>query len=210
MSRTKEIKLAPLNEGDLNIITDGQFVDSYGNVVKHGDRIIIEHNYNYQHHNNREALVEWNPSRGMYNYVFIDDTRFKSIEDFYGIHSFKLIVRHENLSESISIENNSINNKKTDIDHYTVMLSLFSQFGWIVKTGDEQKNGSSADIYAEHNDEDGKYTMRIDDGNCHNELRDAVYHIYATGGKVFEGRIGIPEDFMVVMRVLGFNKTKLE
>lgn len=91
MSRTKEVKLAPLNEGDLNIVTDGQFVDSYGNVVKHGDRIIIEHNYNYQHHNNREALVEWNPSKGMYNYVFIDDTRFKSREDFYGIHSFKLI-----------------------------------------------------------------------------------------------------------------------
>lgn len=88
-----------------------------------------------------------------------------------------------------------------------VMLSLFSQFGWVVKTGDEQKNGSCADIYAEHDDEDGKYTMRIDDGNCHNELYDAVYHIYATGGKIFEGRIGTAEDFIVVMRVLGFEKT---
>jgi hypothetical protein len=88
-----------------------------------------------------------------------------------------------------------------------VMLSLFSQFGWIVKTGDKKKKGSCADIYAEHDDEDYKYTMLIDDGNCHNELYNAVYHIYATGGKIFEGRIGTPEDFIVVMRVLGFEKT---
>ena len=87
-----------------------------------------------------------------------------------------------------------------------VMFDLFSQFGWTVKTGSEQKSGSCADIYAEHDDEYGGYTMRIDDGNCHNELNDAVYHIYATGGKVFEGRIGTPEDFIVVMRVLGFEK----
>lgn len=91
MGRTKEIKLAPLTIDDLESVTDGQFKDTYGNVVKHGDKILIEHNYNYQHFNNREALVEWNPQKGMYNYVFIDDTRFKSRNDFYGVYSFKLI-----------------------------------------------------------------------------------------------------------------------
>jgi hypothetical protein len=54
-------------------------------------------------------------------------------------------------------------NQEQSIDQTDVMFSLFSQFGWIVKTGDEQKNGSSADIYVEHSDEDGqwfnKYTM---------------------------------------------------
>lgn len=90
-----------------------------------------------------------------------------------------------------------------------VMLSLFSQFGWGIKTGKEQIYGSCADIYAEINGEDGKYFFIIDDGNCHNELADAVYHIYAytLDGKIFEGRIGTPEDFIVVMRVLGFEKT---
>lgn len=72
----------------------------------------------------------------------------------------------------------------------------------------EQKRGSVADIYAEANDEDGKYIMVIDDGNCHNELSDAVYHIYAYDltNKIFEGRIGNPDDFSVVMKVLGFEK----
>ncbi len=90
------------------------------------------------------------------------------------------------------------------------MLNLFSQFGWVIKTGDEQKSGSSADIYLEH--EGYKCTMLIDDGNCHNELSDAVYHIYvyAVGGKIFEGRIGNANDFEVVMRVLGFDKTMIE
>jgi hypothetical protein len=90
----------------------------------------------------------------------------------------------------------------------TDMFTLFSQFVWEIKTGNEKKSGSVADIYAEHCDEDGKYTMIIDDGNCQGELNDALYHIYAPGGKIFEGRIGTPEDFTVVMRVLGFEKQK--
>lgn len=47
-----------------------------------------------------------------------------------------------------------------------VMLDLFSQFDWVVKTGDEQKSGSSADIYAEHIDEFDKYMMDIVIMNC--------------------------------------------
>jgi len=91
MSRTASLKIEPLNESDLSKVTDGQFVDSYGSVVKHGDVIKIEHHYSYSHQENKEAIVEWNPSKGMYNYVLIDDTRFKSREDFYGVHSFKKI-----------------------------------------------------------------------------------------------------------------------
>ena len=90
-----------------------------------------------------------------------------------------------------------------------VMFSLFSQFGWKIKTGKEQKLGSCADIYAEQEKEFCHYFMRIDDGNCHNTLNDAVYHIYVHNfaGKIFEGRIGNASDFEVVMRVLGFEKT---
>lgn len=90
-----------------------------------------------------------------------------------------------------------------------VMFSLFSQFGWEIKTGKEQKLGSCADIYAEQTNEFCDYFMRIDDGNCHNVLSDAVYHIYVHDfkGKIFEGRIGNASDFEVVMRVLGFEKT---
>ena len=99
------------------------------------------------------------------------------------------------------------------LQHVFDMFTLFSQFGWEIKTGNEQKKGSVADIYAEHSlipygDENGKYIMIIDDGYCHGELNDALYHIYAPGGKIFEGRIGTPEDFTVVMRVLGFEKQK--
>lgn len=90
-----------------------------------------------------------------------------------------------------------------------VMFSLFSQFGWEIKKGKEQKLGSSADIYAEQTSEFCDYFMRIDDGNCHNALNDAVYHVYVHDfkGKIFEGRIKTEDEFIVVMRVLGFEKT---
>lgn len=99
MSRkNKNIKVEPLNQNDLAKVTDGQFKDSYDNIVKHGDTIIVEHHYSFSHLANKEALVEWNPKTGMYNFVLIDDTRFKSREDFYGVHSFKLI--HNQISNS--------------------------------------------------------------------------------------------------------------
>lgn len=86
------------------------------------------------------------------------------------------------------------------------MIKLFLDYGWEIKTGTEQAYGSPSDIYAEHNDEDGDYRMSVDDGNCHNALDDAVYHIYAPGGKVFEGRITSEDEFKVVMKVLGFKE----
>lgn len=91
-----------------------------------------------------------------------------------------------------------------------IMLSLFYSFQWIIKTGKSQKTGSVADIYAEMSESDGSFTMLIDDGNCHNELYDAIYHIYAPGGKIFEGRITSPSEFSTVMKVLGFEEKEIK
>ncbi len=89
-----------------------------------------------------------------------------------------------------------------------VIYIILKQFGWEIKTGNEQKYGSSSDIYAEINNEYGRYLMIIDDGNCCNGFKDAIYHIYVENlvGKIFEGRIYSIEDFNTVMRMLGFNK----
>ncbi len=152
-----------------------------------------------------QTIFEWMKSCG-WSSIGNSDSRFQRMQ-LSGHYEF---ATGEEIQEKYDFIHNS--SKKSPLRQNSglnigdVMLDLFLKFGWIVKTGGEQKNGSSADIYAEHNDENSKYTMRIDDGNCHNELHDAVYHIYATGGKVFEGRIGTPEDFVVVMRVLGFDK----
>lgn len=89
------------------------------------------------------------------------------------------------------------------------MLRLFSDFGWKIKTGKAQIYGSVADIYAEAKKR-AKYLMLIDDGNCHNALKNTTYHIYVNDlkGKIFEGRINSENDFIAVMRVLEFKKRK--
>lgn len=48
--------------------------------------------------------------------------------------------------------------------------------------------------------------MLVDDGNCHNQLKDAVYHIYVSDiyCKIFEGRITSKNEFKAVMKALGF------
>ena len=88
---------------------------------------------------------------------------------------------------------------------HDVMLSFISKY-WDIKIGNEQVYGSPADIYAERFDDDIKYWMRVDDGNCFNQLKDAVYHIYVSdiNGKIFEGRITSKNEFKIVMKVLGF------
>lgn len=102
MSRTKEHK--PLQVSDLRPCTDGKFTDSYGNVVKHGSRIVIESTYSgiYQ---GQEALVEWDERKGMYNYVLVDDW-LKSRSNFYGIHKFKIKNDKENENEQIQTTEN--------------------------------------------------------------------------------------------------------
>lgn len=88
MSRTKGH--TPLEAKDLKPCVDGKFTDSYGSVVKHGSRIIIEGTYSLRYMEGQEALVEWDGKKGMYNYVLVDDW-MKSRYNFYGIHKFKLI-----------------------------------------------------------------------------------------------------------------------
>jgi len=78
-----------LEVSDLKPCVDGQFTDSYGNVVKHGSRIIIESTYGGYNKNNQEALVEWDEKKGMYNYVLVDDW-LKSRDNFYGICKFRV------------------------------------------------------------------------------------------------------------------------
>ena len=89
MGRTKEH--IPLEVKDLKPCVDGQFTDSYGNVVKHGSRIVIESTYGGSgYKNNQEALVEWDGTKGMYNYILVDDW-LKSRDNFYGICKFRLL-----------------------------------------------------------------------------------------------------------------------
>ena len=90
-ANTKKQDEAPMGYDALLAVVDCQFLDSYGTPVKHGSKIIIEANYNYQHFNNREALVEWYPEKGMYRFMFTNDHRFKSRHDFWGIHRFRVV-----------------------------------------------------------------------------------------------------------------------
>lgn len=69
---------------------NNKFFDSYGNEVTHGTKIIIEHNYNYRHLNNKEAIVKWDKKHGMYKYNLLDDLKGFG-DNFYGIHKFKVI-----------------------------------------------------------------------------------------------------------------------
>ena len=97
-------------------------------------------------------------------------------------------------------------NKEKQCDIYGVMLSCgFS---------DEltsKKYGSSADIYIEKTTDYGqKFYILIDDGNV--EIRNAVYHIYASENlknKIFEGRIETKEELTTVLKVLGILRTEL-
>lgn len=94
------------------------------------------------------------------------------------------------------------------ISHDDDMISTISKH-FTIKTGKEQKLGSSADIYAERCTNDGGlFFMLIDDGNVENQLQDARYHIYAYDfdGKIFQGRITSKAEFEIVMKVLGFTE----
>lgn len=73
------------------ITNDGKFFDTHGTPVVHGTKIVIESNYNYSHWNNRPGVVEWDSKKGMYRFRFTDGETLDSQNDFYGIHSFKVI-----------------------------------------------------------------------------------------------------------------------
>lgn len=86
MPKIKTWEVAPIDTS----INDKQFLDSYGVEVKHGSMIMIESNYNYQHFNNRPAVVEWNSEKGMYTFRFTDGKCIGLNHDFHGIHKFKV------------------------------------------------------------------------------------------------------------------------
>ena len=71
-------------------VNEGEFLDSYGTVVKHGMKIVLEKNYTYYHLNGKEAYVIWYAKWGMYKYILIED-RSAIPYNFCGIHTFKVI-----------------------------------------------------------------------------------------------------------------------
>lgn len=105
MSKHKTWEVKPVQK----ITNDGQFTDSYGNEVKHGTEIVIESNCNFQHFNNRPAVVEWNAERGLYTFRFIDGGCMGLGNDFYGIGKFR--VREKEQPSVVVVE--SKNNLKT-------------------------------------------------------------------------------------------------
>lgn len=91
-----EVTATKVKEGSTNVDdtvnTDGVFVDSHGNVVKDGSRIVIEHHYKYGYLNNREARVRWNGRMGRYEWVIDSGTGKEWMSDsFVGVHSFRVI-----------------------------------------------------------------------------------------------------------------------
>ena len=102
----------PLEVKDLKPCVDGQFTDSYGNVVKHGSRIVIESTYGgYSNMDkNQEALVEWDGSKGMYNYVLVNDW-LKSRSNFYGIHKFRIKNEKIQTTENKTVPEVSLESK---------------------------------------------------------------------------------------------------
>lgn len=90
MSKSKDKEFTAADLKPLTEYTDGQFIDSYGAIVKHGSRIIIESTYGGYNGEAGEAFVEWDGKGGMYKYVRVDDW-LKLRYNFNGIHKFKLI-----------------------------------------------------------------------------------------------------------------------
>lgn len=64
------------------------FMDSYGNAINVGDKIIIESDYNYQQNNGAEAEVLWNETKGLFQYKITNKFHYHQ-SDFYGIHKFR-------------------------------------------------------------------------------------------------------------------------
>lgn len=80
-----------------------------------------------------------------------------------------------------------------------VMLSLYREYGWNIE------ETTSSDIKAKTDD---GYTMTIEDGRCP-DIIGALTFIYGQGGPVFEGRVETPEEVILLMKMLGFEKSNL-
>lgn len=67
-----------------------KFYDSYGKIVKDGDRILIEENYNFPDLNGKDYTIKWDAAKGMYRFHKQPDCSDYG-DDFYGIHTFKKV-----------------------------------------------------------------------------------------------------------------------
>lgn len=92
-----------------------------------------------------------------------------------------------------------------------LLIAEMQNFDWEIKTGDEQKNGSPADIYAETSVGGIQYWMRIDDGNCEDKLENPLFFIFkGVGGdnneSIFEKRINSIVKFEMCMKLFLCNR----
>ncbi len=77
-----------------------------------------------------------------------------------------------------------------------VMLNTYKEYGW---------------IFDERNSSDIKSkticgcTMTIEDGYCP-DIIGALTFIYGQAGSIFEGRVETPEEVILLMKMLGFEK----
>lgn len=90
---------------------------------------------------------------------------------------------------------------------------LFEVFGWDVKIGEEQKKGSAADIYAEH-EKDDLYII-IDDGMVNNFGETCFIYVKTSGSavggnKIFEGSFANANEFKYLMKLIGVDRVQLE
>lgn len=110
--------------------------------------------------------------------------------------------------EGLVLANNfEITSSVSDSSLLDVTIPLIESFGWIIKTGEDRKRGSVADIYAEQVLDGIEFLMIIDDGMCREGLKNAVYHIYSNRKyKIYEGAIFNSHQLEQVMISLGFKK----
>ena len=87
--------------------------------------------------------------------------------------------------------------KEEQLKISNAILDVYRLYGWVLDCSRSDIQGA---------EEMCGYNMTIDDGTCPDAVG-ATTHIYAPGGKVFEGSIETPEEASTVMKVLGFEKT---
>lgn len=77
-----------LSPSELPDVVDGQFLDSHGQRLRHGDWIRIEGHYCYPQFKNLEGLVIWEPKMGRYRFMIANNNFGRSMEDFASVISF--------------------------------------------------------------------------------------------------------------------------
>ena len=70
------------------MMTEPIFYDTYGTPVVAGDIILIERHYNYQHYNEKRAIVSWDSRNGRYQFV-LEERPNQFPSGFQELHSFR-------------------------------------------------------------------------------------------------------------------------